>query len=885
MLTDYTNRGSRTAFLLILTIFMVFSVTGSVAAACETPGCDNTEPWIDLLDHEISVGDTINTIDLFQMSGDSEDPHSALEYAIEAQTHGDVIFCYIMEDRYLGCDNSETAGSSDVSVSVTDSHGLSDETTFRITVNQIPPSSHAPSIDSIDMYPQNPTVYDDISCRVEVSDQDSDLDYVRFMWYVDNSLAKIQNIEAFGNSYTVQSTLFTGNHDEGDTVRCEASVYDTRGVSFTSQETREIVYENTCGVNVYDLNYAGGKITARIKNTGIYDEIVEYSILIDDSTKKTDTLYLSPGEDSHIEYPYDFNTGDHEIVFRAESDCGHTDSEVFWYHVLDDGNGDGGEPDGYGTRPDVERVYITPQNPREHYDIECYTDLEDSDGDLDYVRFKWYVDGSVEREITKNVYGYSDSAQDVLDSYYTDHGDEVRCQVIVYDEHDNSDSESKYVYVDHYYDGYYDDHYDGYRYGYPEIEYINIHPEYPEPHDDLKCTVKVSGDGSYLDRVVFSWYVDGDLERTSNRDVNSYSATLTDTLYTQYTYYGDYVKCQARVYATNGRTDSDYDSMRIGDHYYPPYYSDCGLNIIESDYADWLIEGDSEYVRVTVQNTANRNEIITVNAYLDNVLKDSHSLNVGPNDREIFGLQFNVPDSGTHTIKVTARANCGSTDTETFSIDVRERGTSPSVVCNYNGICDYGENYQNCPHDCEAPTPPSERLPTSATITPSSLDIVQHRSKTITVEMQSEESQRFSIFVSGVPSDWVSYNPTEDVEGKKSSHILIFPKSTGSYTVSVTVRALSEGNEFRKNINMFVTSPVVSVTPDQPGITGDVVDEPETEPLPFSLTIYIVTVLVIIIAAFVIYVIYWTRNKRDLPTSDVQLPIQEEPITTVDDYL
>jgi hypothetical protein len=882
MPTGFTDKGKKTAFLLILAIFMIFSVTGSVAA-CETPECDNTEPWIDLLNHEISTGDTINTIDLFEFSGDSEQPDEALEYSIQAQTHGDVIFCYIMDGRYLGCDNSETSGSSDITVSVTDPYGLSDQDTFRITVSPESPTSHPPSIDSIDMYPENPTVYDDLSCRVEASDQDSNLDYVRFMWYADNDLVKIQNIDAFGDSYTVQSTLFTGTHEEGDTVRCEATVYDTSGVSFSSQETRVIAYENTCGVNVYDLNYAGGKITARVKNTGIYDEIIEYSILIDDSTRKTDTLELNPGEESYIEYPYDFNTGDHEIVFRAESDCGYTDSEVFWYHVLDDGNGD--EPDGNGYHPDVENVYITPHDPREHADLECHAEFSDSDGDLDYVKFKWYVDGSLEREITKNIYGYSDSEQDVLDSFHTDHGDEVRCQVIVYDENDNTDSESEYVYVDHYYDDHYYD--DDYRYGYPEIDYINIYPEYPEPHDDLKCTVQVSGD-SYLDRVVFSWYVDGDLERTSTRDINSYSATLTDTLYTQYTYYGDYVKCQARVYSTNGRTDSDYDSMRIGGHYYPPYSSDCGLNIIETDYADWLIEGDREYVKATVRNTANRNEIITVNAYLDNVLKDSHSLNVGPNQNKMFALQFTVPNSGIHTVKVTAKANCGSSDTETFSIDVKERGVSPPVVCNYNGICDPGEHYLNCPHDCPLPKPPSEMLPTSASISPTSLDIVQHRSKTIIVDMQSEKTQDFSISVSGVPSDWVSYNPIEEVTGQKRAYILVVPKNTGTYTVSVTVKALSDYKEFRKNIDLFVTTPVVSVTPGQPGITGDVVDEPEKGAMPFSLTLYIITVIVIIIAAFVIYVIYWTQNKREGQlTSEIQYPIQEAeiPSRTVDDYL
>ena len=52
--------------------------------------------------------------------------------------------------------------------------------------------------------------------------------------------------------------------------------------------------------------------------------------------------------------------------------------------------------------------------------------------------------------------------------------------------------------------------------------------------------------------------------------------------------------------------------------------------------------------------------------------------------------------------------------------------------------------------------------------------------------------------------------------------------------------------------------------------------------LPFSLTLYIVTVVVIIIAAFVVYVIYWTQNRRETVVRDIQLPITEAPTRAED---
>lgn len=80
------------------------------------------------------LAETIPAVDLWNYASDNEDPDSALTFSIEAQSDSKVINCFIEENRFVKSEASKSVGFSDVTVKVTDSGGLSNTDTFRITV-------------------------------------------------------------------------------------------------------------------------------------------------------------------------------------------------------------------------------------------------------------------------------------------------------------------------------------------------------------------------------------------------------------------------------------------------------------------------------------------------------------------------------------------------------------------------------------------------------------------------------------------------------------------------------------------------------------------------------------------------------------------------------
>ena len=75
-----------------------------------------------------------NLIDLFNYADDDQDSGNELSFEITGQSNTSDVVCFIDGDRYVECDPRDE-GSSDVTVRVTDSGGLTDSDTFRITVN------------------------------------------------------------------------------------------------------------------------------------------------------------------------------------------------------------------------------------------------------------------------------------------------------------------------------------------------------------------------------------------------------------------------------------------------------------------------------------------------------------------------------------------------------------------------------------------------------------------------------------------------------------------------------------------------------------------------------------------------------------------------------
>ncbi len=638
-------------FVLLTALF-----ASPAVRSCET-GDGGSVP-----DYVISLGSSVD-IDVSLYHG------SVSGVSIEEQSGTDVVTCDVSGSLIRCAANSN--GYSDIRINITYSCGGYSEDSFRITVSSEEGWNEAPVIDSLYLYPENPTRFDDISCRAEVSDRDSNLDYVRFRWYVNNDLVKAQDREAYGGSDNVQSVLYYGVAGEGDTVACEATVYDTSGLSYTSRVEKEIFVEQECGTDVHGLSYSDGKITFGVRNTGIRESSISYSLRVDGSVVKTGVVSLSPGEDASVTHDY-YLSGDGSITVEAEADCGSKDTETVSYSVL---------PEYELENPSVDYVRIVPSEPDAGDTLYCRASFSDPDGDLDHAIFEWRVGERLERNVVKRISGGSDYAED---RFLPDAGD------------------------------------------------------------------------------------------------------------------GERVECSVRVYDQRGRSGYGSDYVYIEG---PSAEEECGISITALDYSDWIVEGNKAYVTTTVENSGDGTNAY-VRVYDNGRLKRQVSSYIGSGERKVFHSSFAMEGAGTHKVRIYAGSSCGSSESMEFEIYVAE--ISPVLACNYNGVCEEGESYTTCPHDCAAPEPEREA---KVSISPLSMDVVQHRSKAIAIDIYSQKEQGFAIEATGVPEDWLSYSREERVEGNKRVWVYVTPRNTGFYTLHVKVRALAESREFEANIELFVAPP------------------------------------------------------------------------------
>lgn len=117
-----------------------------------------------------------NWIDLWQYAFDNEDTDSELSFSIQSQSNSGLISCNIISDRYVDCNTPSLNdnGYSDIVVKVTDTSGLSDTDTFRVTVTAI---NDAPVIE--DIGDQTARVGSVFRLDVDASDVDNDNLYFR----------------------------------------------------------------------------------------------------------------------------------------------------------------------------------------------------------------------------------------------------------------------------------------------------------------------------------------------------------------------------------------------------------------------------------------------------------------------------------------------------------------------------------------------------------------------------------------------------------------------------------------------------------------------------------------------------------------------------------
>ncbi|NIO22138.1 MAG: PKD domain-containing protein [Candidatus Aenigmarchaeota archaeon] len=655
-----------------------------------------------------------------------------------------------------------------------------------------------------------------------MTDADDNLDYVNFEWFVNYEKVRTSKKYVYGSSDTAEDLLPHYYTEDGDYVKCKITVFDTEGASDT--EYSQPVYVEDGVVPPPPPPYPNKEPVAVLTSGNTYVNVGDYVYLSGVASYDPDgyviQYYFDFGDGSHSHWlpsssPYTYHSYSEEGVYYAKlkvKDNKYLESD--WsreiaIHVYDGGGY-------YHDYPRVDWVEIDPQYPDRYDDLFCEASVSDNDGDLDYVRIDWYVNGYLEESRTMNVYGYDDEVSDLFDYYHFDEGDRVKCKITVYDERHRSDSDYDIVTIED--NGHYEDE--------PRIRSIQIEPDDPDVFDDLTCEVWVEDDDGDLDYVWFRWFVDDEEVREVKKNVYGYDDEVSFDLDSRYFDYKDFVKCEATVYDEEDNHERDYDIVRIGDYPYPSKY--CGHSIESFDFSSFVLEGNKAWVEVDVKNTGLRSSTLTLNLFADNSLKDTHTVYLVTGREITKKFEFSLP-LGTHDIRLESYLSCGSPVNKYASIIVYKYGGGVIIPP-------------------EPPPEPPEITETFVSITPTQLDIEIYRGKTIEIKIDSPSEQTFKIEVLDLHEDWVNYPKEVKVDGRERIYAYIVPKELGEYTFRVKVT--TGDKTFEETIDLYV-APEGELTGDGGfDVTGLITAEGN----------WVVGLIIVVIIA-VIIVVYLANKK------------------------
>ncbi len=213
---------------------------------------------------------------------------------------------------------------------------------------------------------------------------------------------------------------------------------------------------------------------------------------------------------------------------------------------------------------------------------------------------------------------------------------------------------------------------------------------------------------------------------------------------------------------------------------------DCGVHIEEMVYTDNLGEDSGGSVEVTVRNTGVYRETVTIRLFVDELLTDSNSVSIGAGDETSRTFTF-ITTPGTHEIKVSARANCGSLN-------------SMSRIIN---VVDLGDHVG-------PPQPPGpEPGPTLIVVDPPSLDIQRYDARPIVVNIKTDVPQYFRVDVRdyNFERSWIDYTYEFWVEDEMNAYIYVTPREYGEYCMDVYVTARTDWTSIRQHVEFFVSAP------------------------------------------------------------------------------
>jgi hypothetical protein len=232
-------------------------------------------------------------------------------------------------------------------------------------------------------------------------------------------------------------------------------------------------------------------------------------------------------------------------------------------------------------------------------------------------------------------------------------------------------------------------------------------------------------------------------------------------------------------YCPNGCTSGACRSSGI---VYPPVTPtyQCGVSIEEFDFSDTVGVGNRATATFTARNTGRSSQTMTFQVYVDSQLEDSHKVTAGSGASFTKTFDF-YPDVGLHNIEVKARVDCGKIDSRRAQVRV-ESGFIPD------------------------PSPQPSISVTDVDVSPNQIDLEPFESKVFAIEIKSAVTQSFTIDISGMDADWLSYPSSVSVsKGTKRVYVYVSPQKDGVYPLNIKVRSLSQGDEFSRVVRVYVS--------------------------------------------------------------------------------
>jgi hypothetical protein len=141
-------------------------------------------------------------------------------------------------------------------------------------------------------------------------------------------------------------------------------------------------------------------------------------------------------------------------------------------------------------------------------------------------------------------------------------------------------------------------------------------------------------------------------------------------------------------------------------------------------------------------------------------------------------------------------------------------------------------------------------------IYPSSVDSSLCESRFITIDIHNSVEQVYTIQVTGIPGEWVSYQSQNIVEkGDRQLFVYAGPKELGTHNIQITVTAGTENKKFVQDVSIYTAPcPQQATGAGGGGITGSLIEAAQNP---------LFWVVLIIIAGAIVIFMGATRLKPD----------------------